>query len=116
MSNSSIITKVPVTGHDYASFASPLPHPGELLREDYLHDYDLTAQTLAAAMGLDEVGEVEAVLAGQAPITADFAVRLGKVFRQSPDLWMRMQASHEISKAALAKRDEHARIRPLAAA
>ena len=36
---------------DYAAFASPLPHPGGLLREDYLPQFGLTAGALARAMG-----------------------------------------------------------------
>ncbi len=113
MSNSSTTTRVPPTGHDYASFASPLPHPGALLREDYLPDYGLTATSLASAMGLPTADEVEAVLAEQASITAEFALRLGKVFRQNPDLWMRMQGSHDISKAAIAQREALARVDPI---
>ena len=64
MSNSSTTTRVPETGHDYASFVSPLPHPGALLREDYLPDYGLTAETLALAM---EVSPREGPLQGAAP-------------------------------------------------
>ncbi len=116
MSSSSTITKVPDTGHDYSSFASPLPHPGELLREDYLPDYGLTPLALAIGMGFPDALSVEAVLAEQAPIDAAFALRLGKVFGQDPNLWMRMQASHDVSKTAIAEREELRRITRIAAA
>jgi hypothetical protein len=43
-----------MTGHDYTAFETPLAHPGEHLREDYLPDYKLTAGALAKLMGLKD--------------------------------------------------------------
>ena len=112
MSSSSTITRTPATGHDYASMKAPLPHPGELLREAYLPDYDITPEALASGMERP-LNQVRAVLSGAEPISPDFALRLGKVFRQDPSLWMRMQGSHDLSKAAIAAREELKRIEPL---
>ena len=116
MSNSSTITEEPLTGHDYASFRSPLPHPGEHLREDYLPDYDLTAEALATAMGLSSPAVLQALLAEEQDMTPELALRLSRVFQTTPDIWLALQKSHDLSKTAIAMRDELARIRPLAAA
>lgn len=116
MSNSSTIIRVPSTGHDYSRFVSPAPHPGEHLAEDYLPDYGLTAETLAKAMGLADAQPIRDLLEQRIDLDADMALRLGKVFNQSPNLWMGLQNSHDLSKAAIAKRDELALVRPLAAA
>ncbi|HEY5412772.1 MAG TPA: HigA family addiction module antitoxin [Caulobacteraceae bacterium] len=80
---------------DYSDFASPLPHPGEHLREDYLPAYRLTAGALAKAMGLKDRARVERLVREQQPVTADTALRLGKVFGTSADLWLNMQAQHD---------------------
>jgi addiction module HigA family antidote len=101
--------------HDYSSFASPLPHPGEHLREDFLPEYKLTAGSLAKAMGLKDRTRVERIIREKQPITADTALRLGRVFGTSADMWIGLQTAHDLSKAAIAARDELAAIRPLVA-
>ena len=115
MSNSSTIIEAHPREDEYADYVSPSPHPGEHLREDYLSDYGLTAETLAEAMGLSDAQPVRDLLAERLDLTADMALRLGKLFNQSPDLWAGLQAGHDLSKAAIAKREELARIRPLSA-
>jgi addiction module HigA family antidote len=48
-------------------------------------------------------------------VTPDTALRLGKVFGTSPDFWMNLQTQHDLSKAAIAVRDELMMIEPLRA-
>lgn len=101
--------------HDYANFASPLPHPGEVLREDYMAPMGLTPGALARAMGLKDRTRIERISRGLQPITADTALRLAKVLGTSPEFWMNMQAAHELSVAAIAAGDELANLKPVAA-
>lgn len=102
--------------HDYTTFSSPLPHPGEHLREDYLPDYGLTAGALAKAMGLKDRTRVERLIREQQPVTPDTALRLARVFNTSAEFWMNLQTSHDLSKAAIENREALALIKPLAAA
>ena len=102
-----------MTARDYSTFDSPLPHPGEHLREDFLPQYGLTAGALAKAMGLKDRTRIERLIRETQPITSDTALRLAKVFGTSADLWMGLQAGHDLSKAALASRAELAEIRPI---
>jgi addiction module HigA family antidote len=99
--------------HDFANFAEPLPHPGELLREDYLPGYGLTAGALARAMGLKDRTRVERIVREKQPITADTALRLAKVFATTPQFWINLQTAHDLSKAAIAHRSELANIKAL---
>ncbi|MCC7266527.1 MAG: HigA family addiction module antidote protein [Caulobacteraceae bacterium] len=99
--------------HDYSRFVSPAPHPGEHLREDFLPDYGLTAGGLAKAMGLKDRTRIERLVREQQPVTADTALRLGKVFGTSPEFWINLQTTHDLSKAAIAARDDLATLRPL---
>jgi antitoxin HigA-1 len=99
---------------DYTTFESPLPHPGELLREDFLPQYKLSAGALAKAMGLSDRTRIERVVREQQPITSDTALRLARVFGTSADLWMNMQVAHDLSKVAIAERAELAAIQPIA--
>ena len=86
-------------------YVRPLPHPGDLLREDFMPDYGLSAGTLAKRMGLPDRQRVERLIRGQASMTADTAIRLGLVFGNGPAIWMNMQALHDISVAQIAARE-----------
>lgn len=98
---------------NYFDFASPLPHPGEHLREDYLPDYGLTPGALAKAMGLKDRTRMERLIRETQPVTPDTALRLARVFGTTADFWMNLQAQHDLSTAAIAARDELRSIRPL---
>lgn len=102
-----------MTAIDYAHLASPLPHPGELLREDYLPEFGLTAGALARAMGLKDRTRVERLVREQQPVTADTALRLGRVFGTTPDYWINLQTAHDLSAAAIRTRDELSAIQPI---
>jgi addiction module HigA family antidote len=98
---------------DYGAFASPLPHPGEILREEYLAPLNMTPGALAKAMGLKDRTRIERLVREAQPITPDTALRLGRVFATSAQYWMNLQTQHDLSAAAIASRAEIAAIPPL---
>jgi addiction module HigA family antidote len=102
-----------VVESSFASFETVAPHPGEHLRLDFLPEYGLTAGSLARAMGLKDRTRIERVIRGMQPITADTALRLAAVFGTSASFWLNLQATHDLSKAAIASREELAAILPL---
>jgi antitoxin HigA-1 len=99
---------------DYSDFTSPLPHPGEMIREDLLPQYHLSAGTLAKAMGVERT-RIENLVRERTRISADTALRLAKVFNTTPDLWLNMQAARDLSLAALEHRTEIAALKPIQA-
>jgi len=99
--------------HDYSNFSTPAPHPGEHLREDFLPGYKLTPGALARAMGLKDRTRIERLVRETQSVTADTALRLGRVFNTSPEFWINLQNAHDLSKAAIDNREELAAIRPL---
>jgi addiction module HigA family antidote len=105
-----------MTIRDYTLFTTPLAHPGEHLREDYLPAFKLSAGALAKAMGLKDRSRIEQLVRGQRAITADTALRLGRVFGTSAEYWMNLQAQHDLSRDAIASREALAALKPLAAA
>jgi addiction module HigA family antidote len=102
--------------HDFSTFAAPLPHPGELLREEFLPAYNLTPGALARAMGLKDRTRIERIVRERQPVTADTALRLARVFGTSPEMWINLQSAHDLSKAAIESRELLDRIQPLAPA
>lgn len=104
-----------MTTRDYSDFETPLPHPGEHLREDFLPQYGLTAGALARAMRLTDRTRIERLIRERQPVTSDTALRLGKVFGTTADFWMNLQTAHDLSKAAIEARELLSEIVPLQA-
>lgn len=101
---------------DYMSFTAPLPHPGEILREDFLAEFGMSPGALARAMGLSDRQRVERLVREKQAVTADTALRLARVFGTSAEFWTNLQAAHDLSTAAIENREALAAIKPVAAA
>ena len=99
-----------MTAHDYTAFEEPFAHAGERLREDYLPAYRLSAGALARRVGLKDRTRIERLARGRQPVTPDTALRLARVFGATPEFWLNLQAQHDLSVAAIANREELARI------
>jgi addiction module HigA family antidote len=99
--------------YDFSEFTSPLPHPGDILREDFMAPLRLTPGALARAMGLRDRTRIERVSRGAQPVTADTALRLGLVFNTSAQFWINLQSAHDLSVAAIEGREDLAKVGPL---
>jgi len=98
---------------DFDNFVSPLPHPGEILREEYMAPLDLTAGKLARAMGLKDRTRIERLVREDQPVTPDTALRLGRVFGTSAQYWMALQTQHDLSAAAISTKKDLAKLQPI---
>ena len=90
-------------------------HPGEMLREDFLVDYDLTVTGLAEALGVSRQS-VNELLRERRAVSPEMALRLAKLFGNSPEFWLNSQRAVDLWDAAQAIKKDVARIRPLSAA
>lgn len=90
-------------------------HPGEMLREDFLPDYDLSVTGLAEALGVSRQS-VNELLRERRAVSPEMALRLGKLFGNSPEFWLNAQRAVDLWDAAQSIRKEIARIRTLDAA
>ena len=77
----------------------PLPHPGEVLREEFLEPMDLTVYALAKALGVPR-SRLNAICRGEQGITAAIALRLGKYFDVDPRWFMNMQTQYDLEAQA----------------
>jgi antitoxin HigA-1 len=89
-------------------------HPGEILREEFMADYGLSAEKLAREIGLEK-GRLSAVLNDQAAIDADMALRLSRYFSNSPEYWLNLQRTYDLA-VALKQAKDLDEIRPIEAA
>ena len=90
-------------------------HPGEMLREDFLPDYDLSVSGLAEALGVSRQSMNE-LLRERRAVSPEMALRLGRLFGNSPEFWLNAQRALDLWQAAQTIKQEVARIRPLDAA
>ena len=90
-------------------------HPGEMLREDFLVDYDLTVSGLAESLGVSRQS-VNELLRERRAVSPEMALRLAKLFGNSPEFWLNSQRAVDLWDAAQAIKKDVARIRPLDAA
>ena len=82
----------------------PLLHPGEYLRS-VLDDAGLSANAVALSLRVP-ANRLTEILNGRRGITADTAMRLGRYFGTSAQMWMNLQAKYDLGAAeeALAER------------
>ena len=70
-------------------------HPGEILAEMYMGPLGVTVTQAADALGVSRK-HVSAIVNGRAPVTPDMAARLAGVFGTEPDIWINLQAQHDL--------------------
>ena len=102
-----------VAAFDFSEFVTPLPHPGDILREDFMIPLRLTPGALARAMGLRDRTRIERLSRGAQSVTADTALRLARVFNTSAQFWINLQTAHDLSAAAIESREELSMVGPL---
>lgn len=90
-------------------------HPGEMLREDFMPDYGLTVSGLAEAMGVSRQS-VNELLRERRAVSPEMALRLGRLFGNSPEFWLNAQRAVDLWDASRALKKDVARIKPLDAA
>jgi antitoxin HigA-1 len=75
----------------------PPVHPGEILREE-LEALHLSARKFAEHLGVPP-NAITGILNGDRGISAEMAIRLGRVFATSEQYWMNLQSLYETKKA-----------------
>ena len=90
-------------------------HPGAMLREDFLPDYGLTVSSFARAIGVSRQ-TVNELLRERRAISPEMALRLARLFGNTPEFWLNAQRAVDLWDAAKAAKDKIEQITPLSAA
>lgn len=80
-------------------------HPGAILRQDVLPALGLTVTEAARQLGVSRQA-LHAILGQRAAVSPEMAVRLGKFCGNGAELWLRMQAAHDLWHAERKLRHE----------
>ena len=90
-------------------------HPGDVLREDFMKPLALSAYAVAKAVGATPIA-ISQICRGKRSVSADMALKLGRLFNISPELWMGIQSDYDLELAR--RKSESAivrRVQPLPA-
>ena len=72
----------------------PIP-PGEILLEEFMKPLKISINRLARDIDVPP-NRISAIVRGKRAITADTALRLGKYFAVSPEIWLDLQSDYEL--------------------
>ncbi len=75
----------------------PIP-PGEILSEEFMKPLGLSANQLARDIDVPP-GRITEITKGKRAVTADTALRLGKYFGVSPEIWLNLQVDYDMRMA-----------------
>jgi len=73
-------------------------HPGEILHHEFLLPLGMSARALAKAIGVPP-NRLTEIISGRRGVTADTAIRLGRYFGTTTELWLNLQNNYDLSKA-----------------
>jgi addiction module HigA family antidote len=87
-------------------------HPGEMLREDFMPDYNLTTTGLAEKLGVSRQ-TVNELLLERRSVSPSMALRLSRLFGNTPEFWLNAQRAVDLWNAKKEIKQDIEKIRPL---
>jgi addiction module HigA family antidote len=80
------------------NWLGPAIPPGEMLLEEFLKPMAIGQVEAARKLGIS-LNRLNEIVLGKRGITADTALRLGRLLKTSPQFWMRLQADWDLQEA-----------------
>jgi antitoxin HigA-1 len=87
-------------------------HPGEMLREDFMPDFDLGVTELARALCVSRQSVNELIRERRA-VSPEMALRLARLFGNSAEFWLNAQRAVDLWDAEQAAGPDIERVEPL---
>lgn len=72
-------------------------HPGVILLKEYIEPLGLSQKALAAHIGIP-VQRINEIVRGKRGISPDTAWLLSEAFNTSPEFWLNLQATYDLSR------------------
>lgn len=86
-------------------------HPGQILKEDFLHELGLSQTELASALGTT-FRTINEIVNEKRNISTEMAIKLSKFFGTSAELWVNLQNQYDIFKVSDKKKYSISKVRP----
>ena len=90
----------------------PLPHSGEILKDEFLDPMGVSIYAAAKAIGVSR-SQLNGICRGEHRITAPIALRLGKYLGVDPRWFMNMQAKYDLDTSSEELEDVLKSIEPI---
>jgi antitoxin HigA-1 len=90
-------------------------HPGVMLREDFLSEYSLSVSGFAKALKVSRQ-TVNELLRERRAVSPEMALRLSRLFGNSPEFWLNAQRAVDLWEAERSIKGKIDHISPLTAA
>ena len=78
----------------------PNIHPGEILKEEFLIPFGLSAYRLSKEIRIPQT-RISQIIKGKRRISADTALRLSEFFGNSPQFWLGLQDDFDLEEERL---------------
>lgn len=82
----------------------PNIHPGEILLEEFLIPFEISAYRLAKDIDIPQT-RISQIIKGKRRVTADTALRLASYFGTTAKFWLGLQDDYDIEEARDAKNE-----------
>ncbi len=76
----------------------PPVHPGEILLKEYLAPVGISQNQMGRDLGVP-AQRINEIIRGRRAITVDTALRLGRYFSTTPQVWLNLQAHYDLEMA-----------------
>lgn len=73
-----------------------VPHPGEVIREIFLSETDLSEAQIAKKLNVGQ-STFNRLVQGKSAVTPIMAVKLSEVLGSTPKMWLTLQANYDLS-------------------
>jgi addiction module HigA family antidote len=88
-------------------------HPGDVLREDFMKPMKLSSYAVAKAIGTTPIA-ISQIIRNKRSVSAEMALKIGRLFGVSPELWLGIQVDYDLELARRRKEKQIFRsIQPL---
>ena len=85
-------------------------HPGEVLREEFMKPFEISAYRLSKELGIPQT-RISEILRGRRRVSADTALRLSKYFGNSAKFWLGLQDDYDLEEELNSKKREFQQIK-----
>ncbi len=86
-------------------------HPGQILKEDFLDEMNLSQTELASALGTT-FRTINEIVNEKRSISTEMAIKLSRFFGTSVELWLNLQNQYDIFKISNKKKDSISKVKP----
>ena len=87
-------------------------HPGQILKEEFLDELNISQTELASALGTT-FRTINEIINEKRNISTEIAIKLSKFFRTSIELWLNLQNQYDIYRIYNKKKEMIDKVHPM---